>query len=78
MRSLFASLSVFIRVNPWQRSSCVDRDSVDAVGRVQHGFRQSWVRVNCPHQVFDGRFEFHGSDGFGDQLCRLGADDVHA
>ena len=36
------------------------------------------VGVDGPHQVFDGAFELHGGNGFGDELRRLRADDVHA
>src|SRR5271166_5749375 len=34
--------------------------------------------VDGPHQIFDGGFEFHGGDGFGDQFGGLRADDVDA
>src|ERR1700685_941020 len=36
------------------------------------------MRVYGPHQVFDSRFEFHRRYSFGDQFCRLRADDVDA
>ena len=36
------------------------------------------MRVDGPHQIFDRGFEFHGGDGFGNQLRRLRSDDVHA
>jgi hypothetical protein len=61
-----------------RKTSCVNRNPVHAIRGVQHGFRQGWVGVDRPHQVFDGGFEFHGGNGFGDQLCCLWADDVHS
>jgi len=36
------------------------------------------MRVNSPHQVFYSCFQFHGSDGFGDQFRRLRTDDMHS
>src|SRR5579863_4816349 len=34
--------------------------------------------MDRPHQIFDGRFEFHGSNGLGYEFSGLRADDVDA
>src|SRR5581483_160891 len=63
------------------RTRCKSRvysQSIHAVRRVEHSFRQCWVGVDGPHQIFDGGFEFHRSHSLSDQFGRLWSDDVHS
>ena len=66
------------QITKFQNSLRVDRHSVHAVRSIQHGFSQGRMGVDGPHQIFHGGFEFHCGHGFGDQLRRLRANDVHA
>src|SRR5271163_1629992 len=56
----------------------VDRHPLHAAIGVQHSFRQRRMRVDRKHHLFDGRFEFEGSNCFGDQFGSLRPDDVDA
>src|SRR6266567_9599877 len=57
--------------------SSIDRHFLHGRVGVQHGLGQGGMRVNGEHQLIDGPLEFHHGDGFGDELCRLRANDVH-
>ena len=44
----------------------VNCHSVHAVRSVQHGFRQCWMSMNGPDQIFHGCFEFDSCNRLGD------------
>ena len=56
----------------------VDRHPIYAIRCIEHSFGQSRMGMDGPHQIFHSSFEFHGGNGFGDQLGRLRTDDVDA
>src|SRR5262249_38695797 len=56
----------------------VDRHSFNGSIGVEHCFGQRGMRVDGEHQLVDSSFEFHHSNGFGDEFRRLRANDMYA
>src|ERR1700722_5673720 len=56
----------------------VDRHPLDAREAVKEGLGDRRMCVDSEHHLFDGRLELTCSNGFGDDLCSGGGDDVNS